>query len=100
MLTCFRQRPQLSRALACQRSFITLRPDWSASDFFGDPPPTLCRRVVVTGLGLVTPLGVGVEKSWEKLLAGKTGVTGLTEHDLPEVCKVLTITKLTMQKNS
>jgi 3-oxoacyl-[acyl-carrier-protein] synthase II len=35
------------------------------------------RRVVVTGLGLVTPLGTGVEASWAALIAGQCGVRSL-----------------------
>ncbi|MGD8315651.1 MAG: beta-ketoacyl synthase N-terminal-like domain-containing protein, partial [Syntrophobacterales bacterium] len=31
------------------------------------------RRVVVTGLGLVTPVGIGVEETWSALVAGKSG---------------------------
>lgn len=39
------------------------------------------RRVVVTGLGLVTPLGIGVKESWEALCAGKSGVGEITRFD-------------------
>jgi len=39
------------------------------------------RRVVVTGLGLVTPLGTGVEKNWEALMAGRSGVGLITRFD-------------------
>jgi 3-oxoacyl-[acyl-carrier-protein] synthase II len=43
------------------------------------------RRVVVTGVGLITSLGTGVEKSWEALLEGKTGVGPITVFDASDV---------------
>jgi 3-oxoacyl-[acyl-carrier-protein] synthase II len=41
----------------------------------------LARRVVVTGLGLVSPLGVGTEETWKNLLAGRSGVAPITHFD-------------------
>ncbi|HWA62355.1 MAG TPA: beta-ketoacyl-ACP synthase II [Caulobacteraceae bacterium] len=40
------------------------------------------RRVVVTGLGLITPLGWGVETTWKNLIAGKSGAGRITAFDI------------------
>ena len=39
------------------------------------------KRVVITGLGLLTPVGIGVEQTWESLCAGKSGVAEITRFD-------------------
>ena len=39
------------------------------------------RRVVVTGLGLITPLGIGLAESWSALCAGKSGIAEITRFD-------------------
>lgn len=40
------------------------------------------RRVVVTGLGMVTPLGCGVETTWKRLIEGECGVRAISSKDL------------------
>jgi len=42
------------------------------------------RRVVVTGVGLVSPLGIGTSETWEALVAGKIGIGPITRFDTTE----------------
>jgi hypothetical protein len=57
----------------------------AAADAFGDLSRMPQRRVVVTGLGVVCPVGVGAAASWAALVAGRTGTRALQLEDLPEV---------------
>lgn len=41
----------------------------------------MARRVVVTGIGLVTPVAIGTEETWQGLLAGKSGIAPITHFD-------------------
>lgn len=43
------------------------------------------RRVVITGIGLITPLGIGKEKTWSSICEGKSGVTEITRFDPAEL---------------
>ena len=41
----------------------------------------MSRRVVVTGLGIVSPVGLGVEEAWPAIVAGRTGIGPITRFD-------------------
>jgi len=47
------------------------------------------RRVVITGMGMVTPLGSGVEQTWNQLLAGKSGASTITRFEVSDLaCRI------------
>jgi 3-oxoacyl-[acyl-carrier-protein] synthase II len=47
------------------------------------------RRVVVTGLGLVTPLACGTEQTWQRLRSGESGIKRIEKFDVSDIpCKI------------
>ena len=47
------------------------------------------RRVVVTGLGLLTPLGIGVELNWRRLILGSVGINKISDFEVSDLpCKI------------
>ncbi|PKI73128.1 hypothetical protein CRG98_006470 [Punica granatum] len=54
----------------------------SSRGCLNSPPTVAPRRVVVTGLGVVTPLGCGVETTWKQLIQGKCAIRAISPEDL------------------
>lgn len=72
------------RRLIPSSRFVSTSSSSSSSHLkaFKPPPITPLRRVVVTGLGMVTPLGCGVDTTWKRLIEGKCGIRAISPEDL------------------
>src|SRR5438309_9861985 len=51
----------------------------------GQEEPEPMRRVVVTGLGMVTPLACGVEVTWQRLIASQSGIRRVESVDVSDM---------------
>jgi 3-oxoacyl-[acyl-carrier-protein] synthase II len=52
--------------------------------FSGNSPGNCRHRVVVTGVGAITPVGIGAEETWQALLEGRSGISRITEIDVEQ----------------
>ncbi|KAK0589484.1 hypothetical protein LWI29_014965 [Acer saccharum] len=75
----FPSRFQFTRFISSSSSCSCSRSRFEA---FEPPPLAPLRRVVVTGMGMVTPLGCGVEATWKRLIGGECGIREITVDDL------------------
>ncbi|GKV30744.1 hypothetical protein SLEP1_g39524 [Rubroshorea leprosula] len=77
-------RPSWRKFLTTSRFHISRHISSSSSCSEALPPPSIPspRGVVVTGLGLVTPLGCGVGTTWKRLIEGNCGIRAITPEDL------------------
>ncbi len=64
---------------------MSLRGTAFASLSFPEKSVPIMRRVVVTGLGIVSPLGIGVENNWRQILAGKSGIRTIDSFDVSDM---------------
>ncbi len=53
--------------------------------FFLKAEKKIMRRVVVTGIGMVSPLGMGVDHTWSQLIAGESGIGAITKCDVSDI---------------
>ncbi len=54
--------------------------------------PKTNRRVVVTGMGLITPVGCGLETAWKNILKGKSGASLIKHFDVSDLaCKIAAV---------
>ena len=62
---------------------------WRLSQRAPVPGVSMMRRVVVTGLGMVTPLASGVEPTWQRILAGQSGIRRIEKFEVSDIsCKI------------
>lgn len=79
--------PQHGRLLRITQSCLCARPSQRRFGSSGRTRPH--RRVVITGIGLVSPLGTGCALPWQRLVAGRSGIVALDTEEYKTVpCKV------------
>uniref|UniRef100_A0A0A9D093 beta-ketoacyl-[acyl-carrier-protein] synthase I n=1 Tax=Arundo donax TaxID=35708 RepID=A0A0A9D093_ARUDO len=80
MSSLFRRAGLLPAVLRLRRGLSSASA--AEAEVFPPPRPGAGRRVVVTGLGAVTPLGCGAGRTWDRLVSGECGVRALATEDL------------------